>query len=92
MSEEVITNKDGLKVRKLVDLKANTAKEYQEAMLHRVENFSKTKNSPFNNFIENTIAKGLNLILNTKLKVDDILGDNKEKIQNVIEKVLLTGL
>lgn len=92
MSHDIYETKDGLKVRKLVDLKANTAKEYQEAMLHRVEKFSKRKDSPFNDFIENTVVQGLKVILDTKVKVDNLLGSNKEKIQNFIEKILLIGL
>ncbi len=92
MSEEVIINKDGLKVRKLVDLKPTTAKEYQEAMLHRVKKFSKRKDSPFNDFIENTVVQGLKAILDTKVTIDKILGSNKDKLYSTIEKILLTGL
>jgi hypothetical protein len=39
MVDEIVETKDGLKLRKLVSLKTNTAKEYQDAMLNRVEYF-----------------------------------------------------
>ncbi|MFO7795011.1 MAG: hypothetical protein ACQERB_13965 [Promethearchaeati archaeon] len=92
MSQEEVVTKDGLKIRKLVDLKATTAEEYQEAMLHRVEHFSKRKDSVFNDFVENTIVQGLKLALNAKVQVDKMLGENKEKIQEMLEKVLFLGL
>ncbi|MBN1214614.1 MAG: hypothetical protein JXA99_04150 [Candidatus Lokiarchaeota archaeon] len=92
MSHDVFETKDGLKLRKLVDLKPTTAKEYQDAMLHRVEKFSKRQDSPFNDFIENTVVQGLRFILDSKVKIDNMLGENKEKVQNIIEKILLAGL
>lgn len=92
MSHDILETKDGLKIRKLVDLKANTAEEYQDAMLQRVKQFSKRQDSPFNNFIENTVIQGLRIILDTKVKIDDMLGDNKEKFHSFIEKILLAGL
>jgi len=92
MSQEEVVTKDGLKIRKLVDLKASTAEEYQEAMLHRVEHFSKRKDSVFNDFVENTIVQGLKLALNAKVEIDKMLGDNKDKVHKILENVLLFGL
>jgi len=92
MSQEEVVTEDGLKIRKLVDLTPTTAEEYKEAMLHRVEHFSKRKDSVFNDFMENTVVQGLKLALETKVKIDDMLGDNKEKVQDMLEKVLLFGL
>ncbi|MHA1147166.1 MAG: hypothetical protein ACTSR8_02870 [Promethearchaeota archaeon] len=93
MSQKII-EKDGMKFRTLTKLKPTAAKEYQEAMLNRVEYFAKknAKESIFNNFMENTIVKGLSTILNLKVKVDEMLGDNRDKVQEVIEKILLFGL
>jgi len=56
MVDEVIETKDGLKLRKLVELKTSTAEEYQEAMLDRVEYFKKQnqQKSIFNSTIQNT--------------------------------------
>ncbi|MGV9172426.1 MAG: hypothetical protein ACOC44_08185 [Promethearchaeia archaeon] len=98
MSEEkndaVVKNEDGLKIRKLTELRPTAGKEYKEAMLNRVDYFSeKYKNeSIFNNITENTIVKGMSTILELKTKVDDMLGDNKETVQDVLQKVLLFGL
>lgn len=92
MSQEEVVTKDGLKIRKLVDLTPTTAEEYKEAMLHRVEHFSKRKDSVFNDFVENTVVQGLKLALEAKVKIDDMLGENKEKVHDMLEKVLLFGL
>ena len=90
----MITTEDGLKVRKLVELMPTTAKEYKEAMLDRVDYFSKkyASDSIFNNFVENTVVKGLKNILDIKVKTDEILGDRKDAVQKAIQKVLLLGL
>lgn len=92
MSQEEVITEDGLKIRKLIDLKPTTAEEYKEAMLHRVEHFSKRKDSVFNDFVENTIVQGLKSALELKVKLDEMLGDNKEKFHDLFEKVLLLGL
>ena len=82
----------GLKIRKLTELRPTTAQEYQESMLNRVEYFSQQGNSTFNSFVENTIVNGLKVLLDWKVKVDEILGDNKEKVHDMIDKILLFGL
>jgi len=95
MPDEVIETKDGLKLRKLVELKTNTADEYQKAMLDRVEYF-KQKNqekSQFNSFIQNTVVKAFGTILDLKTKVDESLGEeNLKKVHEVLDSVLLFGL
>ncbi|MBD3353081.1 MAG: hypothetical protein GF364_16490 [Candidatus Lokiarchaeota archaeon] len=92
MSQEVITTEDGLKVRKLVDLRPTTAKEYQDAIIKRVDHFSKRKDSVFNDTTENLIVRGLQLALKAKVAIDKVLGDNKDKIHEFIEKLLFIGL
>jgi len=95
MSDEYIEDKDGKKIRKLVELKTSTAKEYEQIMLDRVEEF-KNKNaekSIFNNFIQNTLVTGVGTLLNLKVKVDEALGeDNLKKVHDAIDKILLIGL
>ena len=88
------TDKDGLKLRKLVELRQSAGKEYQDAMLNRVDQFTKeyTKDSIFSNVFENTFVKGMSAILDLKVKIDEALGENKEKVQDAIEKLLLLGL
>ncbi|TXT62198.1 MAG: hypothetical protein BAJALOKI3v1_650013 [Promethearchaeota archaeon] len=92
MSQEEIITEDGLKIRKLIDLTPSTAEEYKEAMLHRVEHFSKRKDSVFNDFMENTIVQTLKIGLNAKVQLDKMLGENKEKVHDMLEKVLMLGL
>lgn len=93
-NEEYVDPETGLKLRKLTSLRKSAAKEYEEAMLKRVDYFAEkhAENSIFNNFLENTLVKGLSSLLEVKTKVDDMLGENKEKMHEVIEKVLLFGL
>ena len=95
MSDEYIEDKDGKKIRKLVELKTSTAKEYEQIMLDRVEEF-KNKNaekSVFNNFVQNTLVTGVGTLLNLKIKVDEALGeDNLKKVHDALDKILLTGL
>jgi len=95
MSDEYIEDKDGRKIRKLVELKTSTAKEYEQIMLDRVEEF-KNKNaekSIFNNFIQNTLVTGVGTLLNLKVKVDEALGeDNLKKVHEAVDKILLLGL
>jgi hypothetical protein len=83
------------KVRELVELDTTTAKEYEEAMLKRVEYFAKknAEKSIFNNFIQNTVVKGLSTLLDVKVKIDESLGEeNLKKVNDVIDKILLLGL
>ncbi|MEJ2294370.1 MAG: hypothetical protein P8Y23_06325 [Candidatus Lokiarchaeota archaeon] len=95
MPEELVETKDGVKIRKLVELKTSTAEEYQEAMLNRVEYF-KEKNqekSQFNSFIQNTVVKGFSTLLNLKTKIDESLGEeNLKKVHEVLDSVLMFGL
>lgn len=78
------------KFRTLTELKPSTAKEYQDAIIKRVDYFAKTGTSTFNNTIENTIVKGANLFLNAKDKIDAMLGDEvMDKVHSAIEKILL---
>jgi len=82
----------GLKIRELTELKPTAAEEYQDAMLKRVDHFSQQRDSTFNSFVENTIVSGLRVLLDLKVKVDEALGDNKEKFYDIVEKLLLFGL
>ena len=95
MSDEYIEDKEGKKIRKLVELKTSTAKEYEQIMLDRIEEF-KNKNaekSVFNNFVQNTLVTGVGTLLNLKVKVDEALGeDNLKKMHEAIDKILLIGL
>jgi hypothetical protein len=95
LPEEVVETKDGVKIRKLVELKTSTAEEYQEAMLNRVEYF-KEKNqekSQFNSFIQNTVVKAFSTLLSLKTKVDESLGEeNLKKVHEVLDNVLMFGL
>lgn len=88
-----IDPESGLKLRKLTELKPTAAEEYQEAMLHRVDYFSRQRDSTFNSFVENTIVNSLKILLDLKVKVEEMLGDeNKEKVHEMIDKLLLFGL
>ena len=95
MPEESVEDKEGMKIRKLVELRTNTAKEYEAAMLSRVNEF-KVKNageSQFNDVVQNTIVKAFSTILDIKLQVDKALGEeNLNKVRKVIDTLLLTGL
>ncbi len=76
-----------------ITYRPTAANEYQKAMMHRVDEFAeKSKSSIFNSFTENVVIKGLSTILDLKVKVDDMLGENKNKVYDVLEKVLLFGL
>jgi DNA anti-recombination protein RmuC len=92
MKMEEIDPKTGMKIRKLAELKPTTAQEYQESMLKRVDTFSQKRESSFNSFVENTIVNGLKTILDLKVKVDEALGENKDKVHGIVEKLLLFGL
>ncbi|KKN18280.1 hypothetical protein LCGC14_0957420 [marine sediment metagenome] len=95
MPEESVEDKEGMKIRKLVELRTDTAKEYETAMLSRVNEF-KVKNageSQFNDVVQNTIVKAFSTILDLKLQVDKALGEeNLKKVRKVIDDILLTGL
>ncbi|HDZ19237.1 MAG TPA: hypothetical protein ENH75_13130 [archaeon] len=95
MPEESVEDKEGMKIRKLVELRTDTAKEYEAAMLSRVNEF-KVKNageSQFNDVVQNTIVKAFSTILDLKLQVDKALGEeNLKKVRKVIDDILLTGL
>ena len=95
MSEEFVEDKDGMKIRKLAELRTDTAKEYEEAMLKRVEEFKEEKGekSGFNNFLQNTIFSSLGTLLDLKVKADEALGEeNVKKVHKILDNILLFGL
>ena len=95
MPEENVETEDGMKIRKLVELRTTTAEEYEKVMLERVEEFKETKGdkSGFNNVIQNTIVKAFSTLLDLKLEVEKALGEeNVKKVHKAIDDILLTGL
>ena len=95
MVDEVIETKDGLKLRKLVELKTSTADEYQNAMLDRVEYFKKQneKKSIFNSTIQNTVVQAMSTVLDLKLELEKSLGlENMKKVHDFLDEFLLFGL
>lgn len=95
MTEENVEIEDGLKVRKLTELKMSTEKDLEEAMLKRVEYFKEqdSKKSGFNNSLQNTFFQALGSLLDVKVAIDKAIGEeNLEKIHNVIDNILLFGL
>lgn len=54
MPEEIVEDKNGMKIRKLAELRTSTAKDYEDAMLKRVEEFKDVKGdkSGFNNMLD----------------------------------------
>ncbi|MBN1802179.1 MAG: hypothetical protein JW891_11770 [Candidatus Lokiarchaeota archaeon] len=86
---EEIDPKTGLKIRKSTELRNSTAQEYQEAMIKRVEELSKGKD-PIKSTSENLIVKSISSLLDLKIKLDDMLGENKDKIHKAFENILLT--
>lgn len=95
MVDEIIETKDGLKLRKLVELKTETADEYQDAMMERVEYFKKQnqQKSIFNSSIQNTVVQGLSAVLDLKIQVEKALGEEtSKKVQEFIDQFLLFGL
>ncbi|HEC39052.1 MAG TPA: hypothetical protein ENI29_12505 [bacterium] len=95
MTDNVIENSNGMKIRKLAELRTNTAKEYEDVMLSRVEEFKNKNagNSSFNNTVQNTIVQAFSALLDIKLQVDKVIGeDNLKKVHKVIDNLLLTGL
>ena len=95
MVDEVIETKDGLKLRKLVELKTSTAEEYQDAMLDRVEYFKKQnqQKSIFNSTIQNTVVQTLSTVLDLKIQAEKALGEeNLKKVHEFLDEFLLFGL
>lgn len=95
MSEEIVEDKDGMKIRKLAELRTNTAKEYEEAMLRRVDEFKDIKGdkSGFNSILQNTLVSGVDFFLGLKTKVDESLGEeNVKKVHKILDNILLLGL
>ncbi len=95
MPEEYVEDKDGMKIRKLTELKTVTDKDYEDAMLRRVEEFKTTKgkDSQFNDVLQNTVFKALSSALDLKVQVDKALGkDNLKKLHKAIDDILLLGL
>ncbi len=78
------------KFRQLTELKQTAAEEYQQAMLHRVEEFSQKRDSVFNRAFENILMTSVDLFLNVKEKIDGMIGDDmKDKLQDAFQKMLL---
>jgi len=95
MVDEIIETKDGLKLRKLVELKTSTAEQYQDAMLDRVEYFKKQnqQKSIFNSTIQNTVVQSLSTVLDLKLQVEKALGEESmKKVHEFLDDFLLFGL
>ncbi|MFX1391453.1 MAG: hypothetical protein ACFE9Z_15420 [Promethearchaeota archaeon] len=95
MPEEYVEDKDGMKIRKLAELRTVTNKDYEEAMLKRVDEFKQTKQekSQFNDVLQNTFFKALSTAFDLKVQVDKALGeDNLKKLHKAIDDILLLGL
>ena len=88
MAEE-IDPKTGFKVRKLTELRNTAAQEYQDVMMKRVDELA-VKDDKIKGTIENVIIKGLGTLLDVKIKIDEMLGDNKDKAHSFLENILLT--
>jgi hypothetical protein len=95
MSSDNVEIKDGLKLRKLTELKTEAGKANEEAMLERVEYF-KEKNqekSIFNSTVQNTVVQALSTILDLKVQVDKTLGEeNLKKVHDLLDNIFLFGL
>jgi len=92
MADEVIETKDGLKLRKLVELKTSTAEEYQEAMLDHFKKKNESK-SIFNSTIQNTVVQSLSTVLDLKLQIEKALGEESmKKVHDFLDEFLLFGL
>jgi len=95
MPEDVVEDKNGMKIRKLAELRTVTNKDYEEAMLKRVDEFKEQKKekSQFNDVLQNTFFKALNTALDLKVQVDKTLGEeNLKKLHKAIDDILLLGL
>ena len=95
MSSDNVEIKDGMKLRKLTELKTETGKANEEAMLERVEYF-KDKNqekSIFNSTVQNTVVQALSTFLDMKVQLDKALGeDNLKKVHSLLDNLFLFGL
>lgn len=95
MPEEFVEDKDGMKIRKLAELRTVTDKDYEAAMLRRVDEFKEKEKdkSQFNDVLQNTFFKALGTALDLKVQVDKALGeDNLKKLRKAIDDILLLGL
>lgn len=95
MPEEIVEDKDGMKIRKLAELRTSTAKDYEDAMLRRVDEFKEQyeDKSQFNDFLQNTFFKAFSAALDLKVQVDKALGEeNLKKLHKTIDDILLLGL
>ena len=95
MPSENVEIKDGMKIRKLTELKTGAEQDYEEAMLKRVEYFKKenAKKSGFNNVVENTLFSAFSSLLDLKLNIDKAIGEeNLKKLHKAIDEILLFGL
>ena len=95
MSTEFIEDKNGMKIRKLVELKTTAAKEYEDAMINRVEYFKKKnqQKSQFNSVIQNTVVNTVSTLLNVKENIDKAIGEeNLKKVHKLLDNILLFGL
>jgi Tfp pilus assembly protein PilF len=95
MVDTVIETKDGLKLRKLVELKTSTADEYQDAMLERIEYFKgqNQQKSIFNSTIQNTVVQTLSTVLDLKIQLEKSLGEeNLKKVHEFLDDFLLFGI
>ncbi len=95
MVDEIFETKDGLKLRKLVELKTSTADEYQDAMLDRVEYFKEQnqKKSIFNSTIQNTVVQAMSTVLDLKVQLENSIGEESmKKVHEFLDEFLLFGL
>jgi len=95
MPEKSVDDKDRMKIRKLTELKTVTNKDYEEAMLKRVDEFKEQKKekSQFNDVLQNTFFKALSTAFDLKVQVDKAIGeDNLKKLHKAIDDILLLGL
>ena len=93
--DEVIETKDGLKLRKLVELKTSTAEEYQDAMMERVQYFKEQnqQKSIFNSTIQNTVVQAMSTVLDLKIQAEKAIGEeNMKKVHEFLDEFLLFGL
>ncbi|MFX1365356.1 MAG: hypothetical protein ACFE9Y_10620 [Promethearchaeota archaeon] len=95
MPEDLVEDKDGMKIRKLAELRTVTNKDYEEAMLRRVDEFKEIKKekSQFNDVLQNSFFTALSTAFDLKVQVDKALGkDNLKKLHKAIDEILLLGL
>ncbi|MHA1669779.1 MAG: hypothetical protein ACTSV5_04280 [Promethearchaeota archaeon] len=95
MPTEYVEIKDGLKIRKLTELNTSAAENYEKAMLKRVEYFKEQndKKSGFNSTVQDTFFKAISSVLDLKIGIDKMLGEeNLKQVHKVIDNILLFGL